>query len=165
MLKVLAKGKRIDCRWQVCYKKKKGEINHPLFEVSMISYHANYTGGWRYRQREYSDFAGWRIHRWVWQACEWTSLSKQKHTIREAVSEKLLRLKSNCVATEWAKLVATFEKKIAKKGLDKDVNQWPQCWDGKSDVQILIRPGSENSLAYAQFWHSVMMSPMKDRVR
>jgi hypothetical protein len=34
-----------------------------------------------------------------------------------------LRLKSNCLASEWAKLVATFEKKIAKKGLDKGVNQ------------------------------------------
>jgi hypothetical protein len=34
-----------------------------------------------------------------------------------------LRLKSNCLASECAKLVAAFEKKIAKKGLDKDVNQ------------------------------------------
>jgi hypothetical protein len=42
------------------------------------------------------------------------------------VSEKLLRLKRNRLATECSKLDAAFEKAMAEEGLAEDMSQWPQ---------------------------------------
>jgi metal-responsive CopG/Arc/MetJ family transcriptional regulator len=50
----------------------------------------------------------------------------RSQAIREAVSEKLLRLKRNRLAAECSKLDAVFEKAMAEEGLTEDVSQWPQ---------------------------------------
>ena len=50
----------------------------------------------------------------------------RSQAIREAVSEKLLRLKRNRLAAECSKLDAAFEKAMAEEGLTEDVSQWPQ---------------------------------------
>ncbi len=46
--------------------------------------------------------------------------------IREAVSEKLMRLKRNRPAAECSKLDAAFEKAMADEGLVEDLSQWPE---------------------------------------
>lgn len=50
----------------------------------------------------------------------------RSHAIREAVSEKLLRLKRNRLASECSKLDVAFEKAMAEEGLTEDISQWPQ---------------------------------------
>ncbi len=50
----------------------------------------------------------------------------RSHAIREAVSEKLVRLKRNRLAAECSKLDAVFEKAMADEGLVEDVSQWPE---------------------------------------
>lgn len=50
----------------------------------------------------------------------------RSQAIREAVSEKLLRLKRNRLATECLKLDRPFEKAMADEGLAKDMDEWPQ---------------------------------------
>ncbi|HOE18409.1 MAG TPA: ribbon-helix-helix domain-containing protein [Syntrophorhabdaceae bacterium] len=50
----------------------------------------------------------------------------RSQAIREAVSEKLLRMKHNRLAEECSKLDAVFEKAMAEEGLTEDANQWPQ---------------------------------------
>ncbi len=50
----------------------------------------------------------------------------RSQAIREAISEKLLRLRRNRLATECAKLDVEFEKAIAEEGLAEDVSRWPQ---------------------------------------
>jgi metal-responsive CopG/Arc/MetJ family transcriptional regulator len=50
----------------------------------------------------------------------------RSQAIQEAVSEKLLRLKRNRLATECTKLDPAFERAMAEEGLAEDVNQWPQ---------------------------------------
>jgi len=50
----------------------------------------------------------------------------RSQAIREAVAEKLLRLKRDRLATECAKLDVAFEKAMAEEGLSEDERQWPQ---------------------------------------
>jgi len=50
----------------------------------------------------------------------------RSQAIREAVSEKLRRMKHNRLAEECSKLDAVFEKAMAEEGLTEDANQWPQ---------------------------------------
>lgn len=50
----------------------------------------------------------------------------RSQAIREAVSEKLRRMKHNRLAEECSKLDAVFEKAMAEEGLTEDVNRWPQ---------------------------------------
>ncbi|NMC93281.1 MAG: ribbon-helix-helix protein, CopG family [Syntrophorhabdus sp.] len=50
----------------------------------------------------------------------------RSHAIREAVSEKLVRLKRNRLAAECSKLDAAFEKAMADEGLVEDLSQWPE---------------------------------------
>jgi len=50
----------------------------------------------------------------------------RSQAIREAVSEKLMRLKRNRLAAECSKLDAVFEKAMADEGLVEDVSQWPE---------------------------------------
>jgi metal-responsive CopG/Arc/MetJ family transcriptional regulator len=50
----------------------------------------------------------------------------RSQAIRDAVSEKLARIRRNRLSTECKKLDPKFEKAIAEEGLDEDVNQWPE---------------------------------------
>jgi len=50
----------------------------------------------------------------------------RSQAIREAVSEKLVRLKRSRLAMECSKLDAAFEKAMADEGLVEDVSQWPE---------------------------------------
>jgi len=50
----------------------------------------------------------------------------RSQAIREAVSEKMMRLKHNRLAAECSKLDAVFEKAMADEGLVEDVSQWPE---------------------------------------
>lgn len=50
----------------------------------------------------------------------------RSQAIREAVSEKLLRLKSTRLASECSKLDPSFEKAMADEGLAEDIDQWPK---------------------------------------
>lgn len=50
----------------------------------------------------------------------------RSQAIREAVSEKLFRLKSNRLASECSKLDPAFEKAMAEEGMAEDISQWPQ---------------------------------------
>jgi metal-responsive CopG/Arc/MetJ family transcriptional regulator len=50
----------------------------------------------------------------------------RSQAIREAVSEKLLRMKRSRLSTECAKLDRVSEKAMAEEGLTKDVSQWPE---------------------------------------
>lgn len=50
----------------------------------------------------------------------------RSQAIREAVSEKLMRLKRNRLAAECSKLDTVFEKAMADEGLVEDVSQWPE---------------------------------------
>ena len=50
----------------------------------------------------------------------------RSQAIREAVSEKLLRLKRSRLATECAKLDRVAEKAMAEEGLTEDESQWPE---------------------------------------
>jgi metal-responsive CopG/Arc/MetJ family transcriptional regulator len=52
--------------------------------------------------------------------------SSRSQAIREAVSEKLQRLKRNRLAAECAKLEPAVEKAIAEEGIAEDVRQWPE---------------------------------------
>jgi len=46
--------------------------------------------------------------------------------IREAVGEKLTRMKRNRLSMECAKLEPAFERAMAEEGLAEDVSQWPE---------------------------------------
>jgi metal-responsive CopG/Arc/MetJ family transcriptional regulator len=48
----------------------------------------------------------------------------RSQAIREAVSEKLLRMKRSRLAIECAKLDKDSEKAMAEEGLTEDVSQW-----------------------------------------
>jgi metal-responsive CopG/Arc/MetJ family transcriptional regulator len=50
----------------------------------------------------------------------------RSQAIRDAVSEKLARIRRNRLSTECKKLDPKFEKAMAEEGLDEDVNQWPE---------------------------------------
>jgi len=49
----------------------------------------------------------------------------RSQAIRDAVREKLARMKRSRLSMECAKLDQKFEKALAEEGLAKDVNQWP----------------------------------------
>jgi metal-responsive CopG/Arc/MetJ family transcriptional regulator len=49
----------------------------------------------------------------------------RSQAIREAVSEKLMRMKRSRLAIECAKLEPASEKAMAEEGLTQDVSQWP----------------------------------------
>lgn len=50
----------------------------------------------------------------------------RSQAIREAVSEKLLRLKKSRLAIECTKLDRIAEKAMAEEGMTEDVGQWPE---------------------------------------
>jgi Arc/MetJ-type ribon-helix-helix transcriptional regulator len=50
----------------------------------------------------------------------------RSQAIREAVSEKLMRMKRSRLATECAKLEPASEKAMAEEGLTQDASQWPE---------------------------------------
>lgn len=50
----------------------------------------------------------------------------RSQAIRDAVSEKLARMKRSRLSMECAKLDPKFEKAMAEEGLDEDVSQWPE---------------------------------------
>jgi metal-responsive CopG/Arc/MetJ family transcriptional regulator len=50
----------------------------------------------------------------------------RSQAIREAVSEKLLRLKRSRLSIECSKLDRVAEKAMAEEGMTEDVNQWPE---------------------------------------
>jgi Arc/MetJ-type ribon-helix-helix transcriptional regulator len=49
----------------------------------------------------------------------------RSQAIREAVSEKLLRMKRSRLAIESAKLDKATEKALAEEGLSEDLSRWP----------------------------------------
>jgi Ribbon-helix-helix protein, copG family. len=50
----------------------------------------------------------------------------RSQAIREAVSEKLLRLKRSRLAIECSKLDRVAEKAMSEEGMTEDVSQWPE---------------------------------------
>ncbi len=50
----------------------------------------------------------------------------RSHAIREAVGEKLTRMKRSRLSVECAKLEPAFERAMAEEGLAEDVGQWPE---------------------------------------
>jgi metal-responsive CopG/Arc/MetJ family transcriptional regulator len=50
----------------------------------------------------------------------------RSQAIREAVGEKLLRMKRSRLSIECAKLDQVSEKAMAEEGLTRDVSQWPE---------------------------------------
>ncbi len=50
----------------------------------------------------------------------------RSQAIRDAVSEKLARMKRSRLSVECAKLDPVLEKAIAEEGLAEDVSQWPE---------------------------------------
>jgi len=52
--------------------------------------------------------------------------SSRSQAIREAVSEKLQRLKRSRLALECSKLEPAVEKAMAEEGIAEDVRQWPE---------------------------------------
>ena len=50
----------------------------------------------------------------------------RSHAIREAVGEKLTRMKRSRLSMECAKLEPVFERAMAEEGLAEDVSQWPE---------------------------------------
>jgi len=50
----------------------------------------------------------------------------RSQAIREAVGEKLTRMKRGRLSIECAKLEPAFERAMAEEGLAEDVNQWPE---------------------------------------
>ena len=50
----------------------------------------------------------------------------RSQAIRDAVREKLARMKRSRLSMECAKLDQKFEKAMAEEGLSEDVNQWPK---------------------------------------
>jgi len=50
----------------------------------------------------------------------------RSQAIREAVSEKLARMKCSRLSKECAKLEPKFEKAMAEEGFTEDVSQWPK---------------------------------------
>jgi metal-responsive CopG/Arc/MetJ family transcriptional regulator len=50
----------------------------------------------------------------------------RSQAIREAVGEKLTRMKRSRLSMECAKLEPAFERAMAEEGLAEDVSQWPE---------------------------------------
>jgi Arc/MetJ-type ribon-helix-helix transcriptional regulator len=50
----------------------------------------------------------------------------RSQAIREAVSEKLARMKRSRLSVECKKLDPKLEKAMAEEGLAEDVSQWPE---------------------------------------
>jgi metal-responsive CopG/Arc/MetJ family transcriptional regulator len=50
----------------------------------------------------------------------------RSQAIRDAVSEKLARMKRSRLSMECAKLDPKFEKAMAEEGLAEDMSQWPE---------------------------------------
>jgi len=50
----------------------------------------------------------------------------RSQAIRDAVREKLVRMKRSRLSMECSKLDPKFEKAIAEEGLAGDVSQWPE---------------------------------------
>jgi metal-responsive CopG/Arc/MetJ family transcriptional regulator len=50
----------------------------------------------------------------------------RSQAIRDAVSEKLIRMKHSRLSIECAKLEPAFERAMAEEGLAEDVSQWPE---------------------------------------
>ena len=50
----------------------------------------------------------------------------RSQAIREAVSEKLAKMKRSRLAAECAKLEPKFEKAMAEEGFNEDVSLWPE---------------------------------------
>jgi metal-responsive CopG/Arc/MetJ family transcriptional regulator len=50
----------------------------------------------------------------------------RSQAIRDAVREKLARMKRNRLSMECSKLDPKFEKAIADGGIVEDVSQWPE---------------------------------------
>ena len=50
----------------------------------------------------------------------------RSQAIRDAVSEKLARIKRSRLSMECVKLDPEFEKAMAEEGLAEDVSQWPE---------------------------------------
>jgi metal-responsive CopG/Arc/MetJ family transcriptional regulator len=50
----------------------------------------------------------------------------RSQAIREAVGEKLTRMKRGRLSIECAKLEPAFERVMAEEGLAEDVSQWPE---------------------------------------
>jgi predicted LPLAT superfamily acyltransferase len=69
------------------------------------------------------------IHILVPRACLWESTTyfqNLSQAIREAVSEKLLRMKRSRLAIECAKLDRVAEKAMVEESMTEDVRQWPE---------------------------------------
>jgi metal-responsive CopG/Arc/MetJ family transcriptional regulator len=50
----------------------------------------------------------------------------RSQAIRDAVGEKLARMKRNRLSMECAKLEPVLERAMAEEGLAEDVSQWPE---------------------------------------
>jgi metal-responsive CopG/Arc/MetJ family transcriptional regulator len=50
----------------------------------------------------------------------------RSQAIRDAVSEKLARIRRSRLSMECKKLDPKFEKAMAEEGLAEDVNKWPE---------------------------------------
>ena len=50
----------------------------------------------------------------------------RSQAIREAVSEKLMRMKKTRLAKECSKLDSEIERTMAEEGLIEDLKQWPE---------------------------------------
>ncbi len=50
----------------------------------------------------------------------------RSQAIRDAVCEKLARMKRSRLSMECAKLDPKFEKALAVEGLAEDISQWPE---------------------------------------
>ena len=50
----------------------------------------------------------------------------RSQAIRDAVGEKLARMKRSRLSMECEKLEPAFEKAMAEEGLAEDVSQWPE---------------------------------------
>ena len=50
----------------------------------------------------------------------------RSQAIRDAVSEKLARIRRSRLSMECKKLDPKFEKAMAEEGLSKDADQWPE---------------------------------------
>ncbi len=46
--------------------------------------------------------------------------------IREAIAEKLQRIKKTRLAIECAKLNPQFERALAEEGLSREIDEWPE---------------------------------------
>jgi len=55
-----------------------------------------------------------------------TVFQNRSQAIREAIGEKLTRMKRSRLAMECAKLEPAFERAMAEEGIAEDACQWPE---------------------------------------